>query len=357
MSVARSTSASGAEAAPPDRGEDWRARIAAGRSEPDADDLSRAAESGRGRDADRPNEIPWRGWRDILWRVALGISQDRILSTAGGVAFFSLLAIFPGIATVVSLYGLYADTSTMAIHLSIMEGILPDSVLQLLADQIALSLKQSSSTLGTAFAIGFVVALWSANSGVVALFDALNVVYGEEEERSLLRLYATTFLFTVGATGFSLVAISAIVGLPVFLGAFGLSNRTETVISVLRWPALLALVGGTLACLYRYGPSRRDARWRWVTTGGAVASLLWVSVSMLFSWYVTSFDSYNRIYGSLGAAVGFMTWTWISVVVVLLGAEINSEMEHQTARDTTVGPEKPLGARGAFVADHIGEGI
>lgn len=347
--------AAGAAPADDHHGEDWRSRLREATPGPDAVDLARAAEPGRGREADRPDQIPWRGWRDILWRVVLGIGRDRVLSTAGGVAFFSILSIFPGVATIVSLYGLFADSTTLVNHVDVLSDILPRTVLQLLADQIALSLKQSSSTLGFAFAIGLAIALWSANSGILALFDALNVVYGEREERSILRVYATTFLFTLCAIGFSILVVGAVIGLPVFLGLFGLSARAEQIVSVARWPLLLATVGIALACLYRYGPSRTDARWRWVTWGSAIAAVLWVAASMLFSWYVTSFDSYNRIYGSLGAAVGFMTWTWLSVVVVLIGAEINSEMEHQTARDTTVGPPKPLGARGAFMADHVGE--
>ncbi|MEJ1159982.1 YihY/virulence factor BrkB family protein [Prosthecomicrobium sp. N25] len=337
------------------KGEDWRSRLRDHSYLPNAADLARAAEPGRGRDALHPSQIPARGWRDIAWRVFLALGEDRILSTAGGVAFFALLAIFPGVATVVSLYGLFADTSTIVNHVGILSDILPPTVLQLFADQIALALKQSSTTLGTAFTIGLVIALWSANSGVVALFDALNVVYGESEQRSLLKLYATTFLFTVTAILFTILALTAVVVLPFVLGVFGLSSMAELIVSVLRWPILLAMLGIGLACLYRYGPSRRDARWRWVTWGSAVASLAWLATSMVFSWYVVSFDSYNRIYGSLGAAVGFMSWTWISVVVVLLGAEINAETEHQTARDTTDGPPRPLGTRGAFVADHVGE--
>jgi membrane protein len=187
------------------------------------------------------------------------------------------------------------------------------------------------------------------------LFDALNIVYREREKRSLLRFYATTFLFTLGAILFVITAVAAVVVMPVILGPFGLAPQAPWLLDLLRWPVLLLAIMLGLALLYRFGPSRRPAKWRWVSWGSAVAALLWVAASMAFSWYVSSFDSYNRVYGSLGAGVGFMTWIWISAVIVLVGAELNAEMEHQTAADTTHGGAKPLGARGAVVADTVGE--
>jgi membrane protein len=338
-----------------EHGEDWRSKL-----EEEAapgvlpDDLSRAREPGRGREANTPGEIPARGWKDILWRVLWGISEDRILSTSGGVAFFALLAVFPAIATIVSLYGLFADTSTIRGHLSLLAGILPGGVLELIGEQISLIVTQGNDTLSVAFIIGFLVALWSANSGVAALFDALNVVYGEKEMRSLVRFYATTFLITLGMIGFIILATSAVVVAPVVLTFVGLATPAERLLAILRWPLLLAVVGVWLAVIYRFGPSRRDPKWRWVTWGSAAAAILWLAASMLFSWYVANFDSYNKTYGSLGAGVGFMVWIWLSVVIVLLGADLNAEMEHQTARDSTDGTPKPLGARGANMADHVG---
>ena len=194
-----------------------------------------------------------------------------------------------------------------------------------------------------------------ASSGVAALFDALNVVYKEREERGLARFYGTTFLFTLGAACFAVAAIGAVVVLPLALGLLGLTASAERVLAAVRWPLLLLVVVLGLALVYRFGPSRRPAKWRWVTWGSVAAAVLLVGVSMLYSWYVASFDSYVRIYGALGAAVGFMTWIWMSVVVVLVGAELNAEMERQTAVDTTRGRPRPLGARGAVVADTVGE--
>jgi membrane protein len=338
-----------------DKGHDWRAEVGAKSAAGRSVDLARADEPGRGREANTPEQIPPRGWSDILWRVLYGISSNRVLSTSGGVAFFSLLAAFPAIAAVVSLYGLFADASTIGRHLSLLSGILPGGVLLLIADQITLISRQGNETLGTAFVVSLLIAVGSANSGMAALFDALNVVYDEEEKRSLMRFYATTVLFTLAGIVFVIVAIAGIVVLPLVLRFVGLAATTEWLIAILRWPILLATIVVSLACIYRYGPSRNDARWRWVTWGSVVGALLWIAASMLFSWYVATFDIYNKTYGSLGAAIGFMVWLWISAVIVLLGGELNAEMEHQTARDTTEGVAKPLGARGAMMADHVGE--
>jgi len=334
--------------------QDWRSSVGEKTDEGFAVDVARAREPGRGRGAAAPGEIPGRGWKDIFWRVLWSISEDRVLSTAGGVAFFALLAIFPAISAVVSLYGLFADARMIGGHLSILAGLLPPGILKLFENQITLIAGQGTDRLGVAFVLGLLIAFWSANSGIAALFDALNVVYDEKEKRPLLRFYATTFLFTLVAIGFINLALVAVVVLPVFLKFAGLATVSEVLIAILRWPILLAVVILGLALVYRYGPSRQDAKWRWVTWGSVAAALLWLAGSMLFSLYVVNFDSYNKTYGSLGAGVGFMTWIWLSAVIVLLGAELNAEMEHQTARDTTAGDPKPLGRRGANMADHVG---
>lgn len=334
---------------------DWRTKIdAKDAARPDSEDYKRSREPGRGREAAQPLDIPAVGWRDIAWRVIWAIPEDRVLATAGSVAFFALLSVFPAIAVVVSLYGLFADVRTIGDHLALMAGILPEGVLDLVRDQIASIISKQTSTLSVAFLIGLGTALWSANSGVGAMFDALNVVYGEKEKRTLLRFYLTTFAITIGAMLFVVIAILAVVVLPIALTFLGASLSAERILSIARWPLLLAVVMLGLTLIYRFGPSRRPAEWRWVSLGSVVAALLWIAASMAFSWYVSSFDSYNKVYGSLGAGIGFMVWIWVSVVIVLVGAEVNAEAEHQTARDTTAGPEKPLGARGATMADHVG---
>ena len=252
-----------------EHGEDWRSKVGGSPGQL-SDDLTRAREPGRGRDANTPRDIPARGWNDILWRVFWSVSEDRVLSTSGGVAFFALLAIFPAIATMVSLYGLIANSGTIRGHLSLLAGILPGGVLELLGHQSLISTQDTD--MFSLHSWWDLVALFSANSGVAALFDALNVVYGEKEKRSLLRFYSTTFLFTLGMIGLVIAATLAVVVAPVVLTLIGSVTPAEQLLAVLRWPALLVIVGGWLAMIYRYGPSRNDAKWRWVTAGSVTAA-------------------------------------------------------------------------------------
>lgn len=312
-------------------------------------------ESGRGRQADTPTEIPARGWKDILWRVYERVQHDRVMLVAAGVTFYALLAIFPAITALVSIYGLFADPGTIQSHLSTLAGVLPGGALDIIGEQVTRIASKGSGTLGLSFLIGLVVALWSANAGMKSIFDALNIVYEEEEKRSFIMLNMVSLGFTLGAIVFLLAALGVVVVVPIVLGYLGLETWSETLVSLLRWPALLIGIVLALALVYRYGPSRDNAKWRWITPGSLVASVLWLAGSMLFSWYVANFGSYNETYGSLGAVIGFMTWIWISTIIVLLGTEINAEMEHQTAKDTTEGAHQPLGTRGATMADTLGE--
>jgi len=204
------------------------------------------------------------------------------------------------------------------------------------------------------FVFGLAVSLWSANAGMKTVFDALNIVYDEEEKRSFVRLNLQSLAFTLGAIAFLILAVGGIVAIPIVLNFLGLGSGLEWLIFLGRWPLLVVIIVLGLAVLYRYGPSRDTAQWAWVTPGGLVAVGLWLAASLLFSWYASNFGSYNETYGSLGAVIGFMTWIWLSAIVVLLGAEINAEAEHQTAHDTTEGPAQPVGARGAIMADTIG---
>jgi membrane protein len=187
-----------------------------------------------------------------------------------------------------------------------------------------------------------------------SLFDTLNIVYGEQEKRGFLTLNAVSLSFTLAGILFVLAALGAVVVIPVVLNLIGLSNFADLMLRVARWPAMFVAVALALALIYRYGPSREAPQWRWITWGSAVAAVLWLGASALFSWYAASFGKFNETYGSLGAVIGFMTWLWISAIVILIGAELDAEMEHQTARDTTTGSPKPMGARGAKMADTVG---
>ena len=323
--------------------------------EPLALQEARAAERGRGRQATAPVHIPWLGWKDILYRTYLNILENRLLALAAGVVFYSLLALFPGIAAGVSSYGMFSDASTIGKHLSLLADIVPGSVLDLLGNEIARIVQKSDGRLTLGFVFGFLVALWSANAGMKAIFDALNIIYGEREKRSIVWLNVVSLFFTFCAIAGALVAVSAVVVFPLVLAAFGASSfDAPLMIGVLRWPGMFVLVILGLAVLYRYGPSRRLAKWRWTSVGSVFAAVVWLTVSSLFSWYLGNFANYDATYGALGAVIGLMMWMWLSTIVVLVGAQLNSEIEHQTARDTTVGPEKPLGIRGAVMADTVG---
>ncbi len=312
-----------------------------------------ATQGDRGRFANHPTEIPAPGWKDILFRVYQEFNKDRVLSVAAGVTFYTLLSLFPAVAALVTCYGLVADVSTINQHLTAMQGVLPQSAIDIIGEQVKRIAAKPGGTLGLTFFTSLTLSLWSANAAMKAMFDALNVVYEEEEKRNFFWLNIRSLTFTIGALVFVIVALSAIVVLPVVFNFVGLGDGAW-LIAMARWPVLLLVVLGGLAVLYRYGPSRERARWRWVGAGSVVAALLWLAASILFSWYVANFGNYNETYGSLGAVIGFMTWIWISATIVLLGGEINAEIEHQTARDSTTSPEQPLGRRGARMADTVG---
>jgi membrane protein len=320
-----------------------------------AGDASGKGDDERGRGATTPSDIPLRGWKDIFWRVYHNIPEHRIVSIAAGVTFFVLLSIFPGIAALVAIYGLFADPSSIGQHLNDLSGVLPGGATQVIGDQLTRLTSQPRSQLGFALAFGVAVSLWSANAGMKALFDALNVVYGEKEQRGFIRLNTISLAFTLGALIFMMIAVSAIAVLPLALGYLGLSGGVEWLVALGKWPLLVVTIAFGVALIYRHGPSRKEPQWRWVSWGSALAALLWLGTSVLFSWYAGNFGNYDKTYGSLGAAVGLMTWMWLSFVVILVGAELDAEMEHQTARDTTTGSPKPLGKRGAQVADTVGK--
>jgi membrane protein len=313
--------------------------------------LTAVEQAAAGGDATSPSEIPLKGWWRVAGRAASGFVEDRVMAEAAGVTFYTLLAMFPAIGSLISIYGLFADTSTLAAQLQSLQGIVPDGGIQILKAQLDALTSAPHQALSIGVASGVLISLWSANAGVKSFFDALNVVYHEREKRSFVMLTLASLTFTLGILVFLIVALSAVVVLPIALNMVGLGEDAQMLFSVARWPVMLVMVAFGLAALYRYGPSRRRARWRWVSWGSAIAALLWVLASVGFSYYVANFGSYNKTYGSLGAVVGFMTWIWVSAMVVLLGAEVNAELEQQTGRDSTVGPEKPMGLRGAYKAD------
>jgi membrane protein len=315
----------------------------------------RAEEIGRGREAKNPTEIPARGWKDILWRTYSQIGEDRLLAVGAGAVFYLLLSMFPAITAFVSSYGLFADTETIGRSLTTLSRIIPQGALEIVQEQVTRLTATSNTALGFGFFFGLVLALWSANAGMKAIIDALNVVYDEREKRSFIKLNLVSLAFTLGALAVLGLALASVVILPLFMSWLGFETMTGRLMAILRWPILMIVLLVALALLYRFAPSREIAKWRWLSVGSVFAALAWLGGSLLFSWYLSNFADYDATYGSLGAAIGLMMWLWLSVIVILVGAELNAEIEHQTARDTTTGSEKPLGSRGAVMADTLGE--
>lgn len=319
---------------------------------PSQADLQNARQVGRGRRASSPIEIPGPGRLDVLWRVYRSIGEDRILLTAAGVAFYVLLALVPALTAVVSIYGLFNNPSGVVDQVEMLAGIVPPAVLEIIRDQLLRLAGQSNSTLGLALVFSLALALWSASAGVKALFEALNIAYGEDEKRSFIQLNALALLFTLGGAVAACLVAAVFVVLPAAMTL--LLGGMDWTVRVLSYAVLAAVMLGGLSALYRWGPSRQAARWRWIIPGAILTVLLLVIISALFSWYVVNFTDQDATYGSLGATIGLMTWLWITMTLVIVGAEFNSEIEHQTAHDSTTGPEEPLGQRGAYMADSVG---
>jgi membrane protein len=295
------------------------------------------AQAGRG--AQTPTQIPPRGWWEALTRVFHGISEDRITTISGGVTFFVLLALFPGLAGLISLYGLFADSGTVAQHLDSLAGVLPEGGMQILREELQQLTSQPPQKLGFATVASLAISLWSANGGIKAMFEGLNAVYEQSESRSFIKLNAISLAVTSGALLFAIVSLLTITVVPKILALLGLSGIGEIVFFA-RWPVLLVVASLMIAVIYLFGPSREQAQWSWITPGSIFGAVTWIGASLLFSWYAAHFGNYNKTYGSLGAAIGFMTWIWISTMVVLVGAKINAEIEKQTGVDASVATRK-----------------
>ncbi len=302
--------------------------------------------------AANPLRLPLRRWVRVLQRALGMVRHDSLTVVAGGCAFFALLAMFPAIAAALVIYGLIADPADVAGHLTELSGVLPGQANDLVLAQVQRLVSASEAQLGLSFIVSFLITFWTAGAAARAMIGALNIVYGQTERRGWLHLNATVFAFTIsGIVGF-LVALTmiALVPLVLQLGGFDASDR---VVSLLRWPVLATVVLLALMALYRFAPSRRDVRWQWTAPGALLALALWLISSIAFSYYVGLAGNFARIYGSFGALIILMLWYYLSFFVVLLGAEVNAELEHEMVPDTTVGAPRRLGHRGATMADHV----
>jgi membrane protein len=313
-----------------------------------------ASERERGRQARTPEEIPGRGWLDILLRVKNELAQDNVSLIASGLALYALLAAFPALGAAVSIYGLFASPGEIAQQMQQFATFLPADASQILEQQLQELSAHNDNTLGVGVALGVILALWSARKGMVALMTATNVAYGEKEERGFFKQILVSLAFTLGAVVGFLVVLLLGVAVPLVLEALPLGPATEVSILVLRWAVLWLIAVSGLAIVYRYAPDRKEAKWRWVTWGSAISATLWLIGSALFAVYVRNSGSYGETYGALGGVVVLLMWFYLSGYIIILGAEINSEMERQTVEDTTTGGGVPMGQRGAHAADTVG---
>ena len=283
----------------------------------------------RGKGADGPLKIPPRGWKDIIFRVFRQVGQDNVGLMAAGIAFYGLLAVFPGIAACMAIAGLVTDPSTIVDQFETYGQLLPRQAAEIIIGQASEVAGSSGGGLGIAAAAGFMITLFSASAGIRSMVQGLNVAFGVTEKRNIISFHAVTIVFTVLLIAGLLIAIALTVILPALFAALPLPGRLETLVSLLRWPILAAFVVFGLSVIYRYAPCRPRTKWRWITPGAVAACVLWVAGSFLFSVYVSNFASYNETFGSLGGVVILLMWLWLSAFIILLGAEIDSEMEAQ----------------------------
>lgn len=313
------------------------------------------AETQRGRTATSPWQVPLKGWKDVLLRTKDEVQRDQLTLTAAAVAFYAMLAIFPGLIGLVSIYGLLFDPAEIEAHVSSVSSLLPEEARVLLLDFLRGAVNAREKTLGFTALLGLLAALWSASSGTASAMTAINIAYDEVDKRGFIRSRILAMGLTLGFIVVVVVALGLLTVLPIALDVVGLSSSTDMLLSWLRWPllVLLGLVG--VAVLYHFVPDRAAPKWRWVTPGSLIAVTLWIIVSALFSLYASHYGNFGKTYGPLASAMVLLLWLYLSSFALLLGAEVNAELEAQTKIDSTVGPDQPMGQRGAEKADHLGE--
>lgn len=320
----------------------------------DLDPVPSAALAQEGSDAQRPRDIGLWGLVQVVRRVTKRVREDNLKVVAGGVAFWAFLAIFPAMAAVMAIWGFFADPE--GIDGLITRVGIPDEGAQLLSVRMRELADISERRLRLGAVVSLLLALWLANTGTRSIFQALNIAYNESERRGFLRLLGTSMAVTLGLMVAAVIAAAAVIGVPLLLGELGLGQEARWVVRWLRWPLLAVMMLLGLAVFYRVGPSRQDAKWQWISPGAVLAIVAWIGGSLAFSAYVENFGDYDRTYGSLGAAAILLLWFFITALVVLVGAELNAELEHQTREDSTVGEPAPMGERGAYHADNVADG-
>ena len=306
-----------------------------------------------GHGCEKPTDIPLAGWKQIVKRAWAENTADNMPIIAGGVAFFGFLSIFPALIAMISLYGLVASPATVSRQVEDLSAQLPQDAADLIGEQLKAIAGNSGSALTWGLVVAILGALWSASGGVGNIVTAINLAYDEVETRNFVKLKATSLLLTLGAIAFVLVTFGLVAVVPIVLDALPLGVVGTVLAQVLRWVLLLAVFAGALAVLYRVAPDRDAPQLRWVSLGSIVVTVVWALVSLGFSFYVDNFGSYDKTYGAIAGVIVLMLWLYLTCYLVLLGAEINSETEHQTAADTTKGEPQPMGQRDATMADEL----
>ncbi len=307
---------------------------------------------GRGRDAESPTDLPRQGWRDIFWRTQRKLSKDNLPILAAGVAYYAFIASVPGLLVVMVIYAWVADASSLTRHLNLLSRIVPSQVFPLIQEQMT-RISQRGTHFGGEALVSVLISFWSSAKAIKGLMSGLNIAYNERERRRFFHRNAVALALTLGGIVGIWVAVGLLTSGPTLMREW-FSHVPHHLFIWMRWPVLVVWFMFGAAALYRYGPSRNTPQWKWISAGALTATTLWVLGSAIFSFYVSEFDRYAKAYGSLGAVVIFLFWLYLSAYVILLGAELNSEMERQTRADTTTGKKKALGRRGAYSADTVG---
>ena len=307
----------------------------------------------RGHNAEKPTQIPKKGWKDIALRVKDRLTKDHVSIVSAGIAFYFFLATFPAITAALSIYGLLMEPAEVEQQIGQLANVLPEQAHQMISNILEKQSEKSESSLGWSLVLSILISLWIVNNGSKAVFQGVNITYNEKDERGFFKLTAVTLLFTIAGIIIGFIAIAMVVAFPALIDKIGLPSTLETIIQFLRWPILGLIVMFALAAVYKVAPNRKSPKFKWISWGAIIATALWLGGSLLFSLYVKNFGRFDETYGSFAAVIILILWFYLTAFIILLGAEINSEMEHQTSRDTTTGEDKPMGQRGGYYADHV----
>lgn len=307
----------------------------------------------RGHKAEKPSQMPMKGWKDIALRVKERLTKDHVAIVSAEIAFYFFLALFPAIAASLSIYGLIMAPEQVEQQMNQLTNVLPEQAHQMLGGLLERQAEKTESSLGWSLIFSVLISLWSANKGTKAVFEGVNIAYNETDDRGFLRGNGITFMFTMGGIFIGFIAIAVVAIFPLIIDRIGLPPILETITQFLLWPILAMIVILALAGVYKVAPYRESPEFRWTSVGAIVATIFWLAGSLLLSFFVSNFGSFDETYGSFAAVIILMLWFFLTGFIILLGAEINSEMEHQTSCDTTTGEDQHMGQRGGYHADHV----